>query len=157
MPSAHATLDHQATGSVRTVAAAVAAAVRLLAAVVLLGMALLVVIVIGQGVAAAREQPPSPEDAAPGEGQSRRGPASAAVRIPDRSGRDPRTDAYVQELLTTSRLLAAPVLPPPWAGTAATGATAGTLPEGPDQQPGTPASQGSALLFQLGYSLPAKP
>jgi len=125
--------------------------------VVLLGMALLVVIVIGQGVAAAREQLPSTKDAAPGEDQPRSGPTSAVLGIPDRPGRDPRTDAYVQELLTTSRLLAAPVLPPPGAGTPATGAAAGTLPAGPDQQPGTPASQSSAILFQLGSSVPAKP
>src|SRR4029453_13749796 len=117
-------------GSGRTVTAAAAAAVRLLAAVLLLGMALLVVIVIGQGIAAARDLPPSTKDAAPGDGQSRSGLASAAVRIPDRSGRDPRTDAYVRELLTTSRLLAAPVLPPPQAGTPAPRAPAGGRPRG---------------------------
>jgi hypothetical protein len=54
MPPGHATLDRRATGTVRTVAAAVAAALRLLAAVLLLGTVLLVVALVNESVAATR-------------------------------------------------------------------------------------------------------
>jgi hypothetical protein len=79
-----------------------------------------------------------------------------ALRLPERTRWDPQTDASLRELLTTSRLLAAPVLPPPWKDEQASGVTAGTLPEGPDQ-PGPPGSPSSGIVPQWGYGVPPRP
>lgn len=151
-----------ASGTMRGGWAGWARVVQGLTAAGLLGLALLVVVLVGQGVAAARDLPTT--GAATGGGDRRGSRADAGARTPagglavralDRSGRDPRTDRLVRDLVTATGVLAAPALPAPWERGGAASATSAALPQDPGL-PGVPGSQRIGIVPQWSQGVPPR-